>query len=429
VSEHAGGASARLQIPPPLVAGVEALCTELVPRIVATRRDLCAHPELGFREVRTAALVAGRLRELGFDQVRSGVGGTGVVGLLGAAHEGPVAAIRADMDALPIQDALDTPYRSTTPHVKHACGHDAHTAMALAAADVLSRLRAQVPGRVLFLFQPAEEGDPDGGTGGAQRMIADGALSAPAPGAVFGLHVHPAIPSGSLGVNSGPAMASDATFRIAIVGRKTHGAYPHTGLDPVPIAAQVVLALQTIPSRLVDVQQPTVITVGAINGGNRPNIIADSVEMVGTVRSLAKDGQATVRARMTAMLEGITAAYGAGYELHYDDHPLPVAYNDPALCAASRPALEAAAGSGRVLTPPVQMGAEDFARYQAIVPGLFFFLGTASEAKGTTSMLHTATFDLDEDALPLGARALVLCALQFLFGHTQEATTWLTSSR
>ena len=417
MSEKRETAPGRLAIPPELVTAIETVCAELRPRLVETRRDLHAHPELGFGEERTAALVASRLREAGFDQVRTGVGGTGVVGVLAGAREGPVAAIRADMDALPIQDALQRPYRSTTPNVKHACGHDGHTAIALAAAEVLSRLRDQIPGRLLFLFQPAEEGDPAGGSGGAQRMIEDGALAAPAPLAIFGLHVHPAIPTGSIGVNSGPTMASDATFKIVVFGRKTHGAYPHTGLDPIPIAAQVVLALQTIPSRLVDAQQPTIVTIGAISGGNRSNIIADSVQMMGTVRSLARDGQATVRARMTAMLDGITAAYGARYELRYDAQPLPVAYNDPALCAASRPALETAVGADRVLTPPVQMGAEDFACYQALVPGLFFFLGTANEAKGTTSMLHTETFDLDEDALPIGVKALTLAALDFLFRH------------
>jgi amidohydrolase len=415
VSQESEAAAGQLAVPPALVASVQSLVSDATPRLVETRRDLHAHPELGFEEERTAALVAARLRELGLDEVRTGVGGTGVVGLLSGGRDGQVVAIRADMDALPIQDSLDVPYRSTRPNVKHACGHDGHTAMALAAAEVLARLRARIPGRVLFLFQPAEEGDPAGGTGGAQRMIDAGALAAPAPAAIFGLHVHPAIPTGSIGINVGPTMASDATFRIVVHGRKTHGAYPHTGLDPIPIAAQAVLALQTIPSRLVDAQQPTVVTIGSIAGGNRSNIIADSVQMVGTVRSLARDGQSTVRALMTTMIDGIAAAYGARWELHYDPNPLPVAYNDPALCAASRPALETAVGAGRVLTPPVQMGAEDFACYQALVPGLFFFLGIANEAKGTTSMLHTETFDLDEDALPIGVKAMTLVALDFLF--------------
>jgi amidohydrolase len=415
VPQDSEAPAGRLAVPPDVVVRIGDLVREATARLVETRRDLHAHPELGFEEQRTSALVAARLGEFGFDEVRTGVAGTGVVGLLSGASAGPVVAIRADMDALPIQDALKAAYRSSRPNVKHACGHDGHTAMALAAADVLSRVRDRIPGRVLFLFQPAEEGDPAGGTGGAQRMIEQGALASPAPSAIFGLHVHPAIPSGRIGVNVGPTMASDATFRIVVHGRKTHGAYPHTGLDPIPIAAQVVMALQTIPSRLIDAQQPTVVTVGAIAGGNRSNIIADSVEMVGTVRSLARDGQATVRELMTTMLDGIAAAYGGRAELHYDAHPLPVAYNDPALCAASKPALEAAAGEGRVLTPPVQMGAEDFACYQELVPGVFFFLGIRNEEKGTTSMLHTETFDIDEDALPVGAKALALVAVDYLY--------------
>jgi amidohydrolase len=415
VSQDSGAPAGRLAVPPDVVASVEALVLETAGRLVEMRRDLHAHPELGFEERRTAGIVAEHLGRFGLDELRTAVAGTGVVGVLSGGGPGPVVAIRADMDALPIHDALDVPYRSTKPNVKHACGHDGHTAMALAAAEVLSRIRDRIPGRVLFLFQPAEEGDPAGGPGGAQRMIEQGALSSPAPAAIFGLHVHPAIPSGCIGLNVGPTMASDATFRIVVHGRKTHGAYPHTGLDPVPIAAQLVLALQTIPSRMVDAQQPTVVTIGAIAGGNRSNIIADSVEMVGTVRSLARDGQAAVRGLMATMIDGVAAAYGTRAELHYDAQPLPVAFNDPALCAASRPALEAAAGPGRVLTPPVQMGAEDFACYQQIVPGVFFFLGTRSEEKGITSMLHTETFDVDEAALPTGARALALVALEFLF--------------
>jgi amidohydrolase len=407
-------AGRRPAVPGGVMARLDAFIAEALPRIVETRRDLHRHPELGFQETRTAGIVAGRLRDFGFDEVRTGVGLTGVVGVLRGGN-GPVVAIRADMDALPIQDGLRGPYRSTRDDVKHACGHDGHTAMALGAAEALARLRAEIPGSVLFLFQPAEEGDPEGGSGGAQRMIDAGALAAPAPSAIFGLHVHPALPTGSIGLNVGPTMASDATFRIVVHGRKTHGAYPHTGLDPIPIAAQVVLALQTIPSRLVDAQQPTVVTIGSIAGGNRSNIIADAVEMVGTVRSLAREGQATVRSLMTAMLAGIAAAYGARADLHYDSNPLPVAYNDPGLCAASRPVLEAAVGPGRVVTPPVQMGAEDFACYQALVPGVFFFLGTGNEAKGTTSMLHTETFDLDEEALPIGAKALALVALEYLY--------------
>jgi amidohydrolase len=407
--------AADLSLPRDVRNRAAALVSEIHPRLVALRRDLHAHPELGFCETRTSALVAARLHELGFTRVRTGVGGTGVVGLLEGAEPGPVVAIRADMDALPIQEASSASYRSTLDNVMHACGHDAHTAIALGVAELGASLRNQLPGSLLFLFQPAEEGDPAGGSGGAIRMIADGALADPVPNAIFGLHVHPALATGAVGVVSGAAMASDSTFTITIRGRKTHGAYPHTGLDPVPIAAQVILALQTIPSRLVDAQQPTVVTVGAVNGGNRANIIADRVQLLGTVRSLSRDGQARVAGLMKTMLDGITAAYGASYDLAYDENPLPVTYNDPALCAAARPALEAAVGAGHVVTPPSQMGAEDFSCYQQHVPGLFFFLGTGNASKGTMSMLHTETFDIDEDALAVGVRAMAFAALDRLF--------------
>jgi amidohydrolase len=411
----AAGAAA-LSVPSEIRARAADLTVAIQSRVVATRRDLHAHPELGFHEERTSALVAARLRELGFDQVRTGVGGTGVVGLVHGSSPGPVVAIRADMDALPIEEAFGAPYRSTAPNVMHACGHDAHTAMALGVAEVVTALRDGLPGSVLFLFQPAEEGDPAGGSGGAMRMIADGALANPVPAAIFGLHVHPALDTGVVGLVSGPAMASDSTFSIVVRGRKTHGAYPHTGLDPVPVAAQVVLALQTIPSRFVDAQTPTIVTIGAVNGGNRANIIADAVTLLGTVRCLARDGQARVAGLVQQMLQGIASAHGTAIDLVYDDNPLPVTYNDPSLCAASRPALAAAVGGGEnVTTPPAQMGAEDFSCYQQQVPGLFFFLGTGNRSKHTVSMLHTDAFDIDEDALAVGVRAMSFVALDFLF--------------
>ena len=371
------------------------------------------HPELGYRETRTAALIAERLRALGFDQVRTGIGKTGVVGILKGGRPGKVVAVRADMDALPIPELIDVPYKSTVENVKHACGHDAHVAIALGVAELLSRVRAQVPGTVLMLFQPAEEGDPDGGRTGALRMLDDGLFADPRPSAIFGMHVMPTIDAGTIGLNIGPAMASADRFTLTVIGQKTHGAYPHTGIDPVPIAAQIVTALQTIPSRQINAVSPTVVSVGEIKGGNRYNIIADKVELTGTVRTLSKDGPATVRAKMEAIAKGITSAYGATYTLNYVEGTV-VTFNEPALARQTRGVLAAVAGETKVIEPPPQMGAEDFSYYQKEMPGVFFFLGVRNEARKITAMVHTEYFDIDEDTLQLGVRAMSATVLDYL---------------
>jgi amidohydrolase len=376
--------------PSALAARIEAMSTELLPAAIAVRRDLHQHPELGFRETRTAGIVADKLRALKFDEVRTGVGVTGVVGVLKGGRPGPVVALRADIDALPIPELIDVPYKSLVANVKHACGHDGHTAMALGVAEMFSRLRAELPGTVVFLFQPAEEGDPDGN---------------PTPVAIFGLHLVPAMHVGLVGVNSGPAMSSAARFIATIVGKKTHGAMPHTGIDPIPIASEVVMAFQTIPSRQIGAQEPTVVTVGSIAGGNRYNVIADSVRLEGTVRSFSKDGQATVKAKMEAILKGVTSSYGATYTLDYKDNA-PVTYNDPKLAASATAALVTAFGKDRVETPTPQMVSEDFAYYQQRIPGFYFFIGVGNPEKGITAMWHTEYYDMDEDALRIGMRAM-----------------------
>ena len=396
-----------------LRARVEALATELHPGVIEIRRDIHRNPELGFREKRTSALVAEKLRALKFDEVRTGIGVTGVVGVLKGGRPGPVVAVRADMDALPIQELIDVPYKSTVPNVKHACGHDGHTAMALGVAEMFSRMRADLPGTVVFLFQPAEEGDPDGGKSGAVRVLEDWPLTNPTPTAIFGLHIMPTMRVGQIGYNSGPAMASSARFTIKIIGKSTHGAMPHTGIDPMPIAAQVVQALQTIPARMIDAQTPTILSVGTISGGLRFNVIADSITMTGTTRSLSEAGPSTVKARMTQMLQGITAASGASYDLNFVESS-PVVFNNPALVAASLPALEAAVGKANVSSPAAQMVSEDFAFYQQKIPGFYFFLGINNPEKGITAMWHTEYFDLDEEALRVGMKAMALVVLQYL---------------
>jgi amidohydrolase len=392
---------------------VDALATELHQSAIETRRDIHRNPELGFREKRTSGLIADRLRTLKFDEVRTGIGGTGVVGVLKGAKPGPVVAIRADMDALPIQEVNDVPYKSTVPNVKHACGHDGHMSIALGVAEIFSRLRADLPGTVVFLFQPAEEGDPDGGKTGAVRVLEDWPLTNPTPAVIFGLHTQPALRVGQVAYNSGPAMASSGRFTIKIIGKATHGAMPHTGVDPVPIAAQVVQAIQTIPARMIDAQSPTVLTVGTITGGTRFNVVADSVTMTGTARSFSETGTSGIKTRLTAMLDGITKASGASYELNFVESS-PAVFNNPALVASSLPALEAAVGKNNVMNPLPQMVSEDFAFYQQKVPGFFFFLGVANPEKGITSMWHTDSFDLDEDALRVGMKAMAGVVLQYL---------------
>jgi len=394
-------------------ARVDAIAAELQPSLVATRRDLHQHPELGFRETRTAAMVADRLRTLKFDEVRTGVGKTGVVGVIKGGRPGPVVAVRADMDALPVQETIDVPYKSLVPNVKHACGHDSHVAVALGVAETMSRLRADLPGTVVFLFQPAEEGDPDGGPSGARRVLEDWPLTNPTPSVIFGLHTYPALRAGQIGVISGAAMASSDRFVVTITGKSTHGAMPHTGIDPIPVAAQVVMGLQTIPARQMDAQQPTVITVGTIEGGARYNIVAEKVTMVGTVRSLSQTGPATVKERMDKLLAGTTASYGATYTLDYIP-TAPVTFNDPALAASSRTALEGALGKDQVITLQAQMVAEDFSYYQQRIPGFFFFMGVGNPERGITSNWHTPTFDIDEAALPVGVRAMSAVVLQAL---------------
>ena len=404
-------AAQTLAVPQAVRDHIDSVSRELHPAVIEMRRDIHRHPELGFRETRTAALVAERLKALGYD-VRTGVGVTGVVGVLTGGRPGPVVAIRADMDALPIPELIDVPYKSTVPNVKHACGHDAHTAIALGVAEILSRMKADLPGTIKFLFQPAEEGDPDGGRTGALRMLDDKAFENPAPAAIFGLHVLPTLEVGQLGANVGPAMASADRFTATIIGKKTHGAYPHTGVDPVPIAAQVIMALQTIPSRQINAHKPTIVSVGIVEGGNRFNIIPDQVSLTGTVRSLDTEGPSTVKGKMEAIVKGITSSYGATYRLEYVEGA-PVTFNDPALAKASIPALEAVAGS--VLTPPPQMGAEDFAYFQQRVPGFYFFVGVANPRKNITAMVHTEYFDMDEDALAVGMRAMATAVADYLY--------------
>ncbi|HWP44373.1 MAG TPA: amidohydrolase [Blastocatellia bacterium] len=381
-------------------------------KLVEMRRDFHMHPELSNREERTSRVVAERLKVLGLE-VKTGVARHGVVALLKGGKPGPVVAVRADMDALPIQETIDVPYKSKNPGVKHACGHDVHTAVQLGVAETLSRMRDQIAGTVKFIFQPAEEGPPADEEGGAPLMIKEGALENPRPQAIFGLHVMPNIEVGQIGYNSGPAMASSDRFVITIRGKKVHGAYPHDGIDAVVVAAQCVTALQSIRSRRINTMEPLVITLGSIHGGNRFNIIADEVVLEGTMRTLNEEVRSRAMEMMRETLAGITSAYGAKFDLQFDK-PNPVTYNDPKLVEQMLPTLRRVVGEANVITPKPQMGAEDFSYFQKVIPGFYYFLGVGNRAKGITAMIHTPEFDVDEESLVIGVKVMTSMVLDYL---------------
>jgi amidohydrolase len=374
-------------------------------RLIETRRELARHPEVSNREVWTGKFIAERLRSLGFEDVRTGVAGNGVVALLKGGKPGPVVAWRADMDGLPIQDSRDTPYKSQNAGVKHACGHDAHMAIALGVAEILGKLKADLPGSVKFIFQPAEEGAPEGEAGGAALMIKEGALENPKPQAIFGLHIWAQAPSGKIHYSVGSALASADAFKVAIKGKGVHAAIPHLGVDPIVIAAQCITSLQTIRSRRTDPFEPVVLTFGSIHGGNRDNIIPDAVTMLGTVRTLNERTREEVRTMMRQMLTGCTSASGAQFELKWGPTEYPVTNNDPDLTRANLAGLQRIMGADNVVLSRPTMGAEDFAFYQKVIPGFFWFLGTANPARGITGAHHTPQFDVDEDVLAVGVRA------------------------
>src|SRR5213596_3372312 len=349
-----------------LDAEVDARATQVEGKVVAWRRDIHAHPELSNRETRTADLVAQHLRSLGIE-VRTGVAHTGVVGVLRGGRPGPVVALRADMDALPVTEEVDVPFASKVRAtyngqevgVMHACGHDAHTEMLMGVAEVLAGMRQELPGTVKFIFQPAEEGQPAGETGGAEEMIVEGALENPKPAAIFGLHVFP-YPTGEIRYRPGATMASADAFRIIVHGRQTHGALPWAGIDPVVIAAQIVLGLQTIASRQIDVTAaPAIVTVGVINGGVRYNIIPDSVVMVGTIRAFDSGVRRDIHDRVRRTAESIAQSAGATAQVTIDTTTA-VTYNDPALTERILPTLRDVAGASHVTLAPPITAAEDF---------------------------------------------------------------------
>jgi amidohydrolase len=389
------------------------------PTLVATRRDFHQHPELSNREERTARIVAERLRALGLDEVRTNVARHGVVALLKGTQPGPVVALRADLDALPINETMDVPYKSLVPNVKHACGHDAHAAIELGVAELLSGMRNQIHGSVKFLFQPAEEGPPAGEEGGAPLMIKEGALENPRPEAIFGLHTTPETETGMIGFRAGPAQASADIFTITLRGKTSYAGWPHKGIDTIIVAAECITALQSIKSRRIDAFEPVIITIGTIHGGKTPHTIAAEVKLEGTVRTFNEDVRTQIEQLVRQTLAGVTSAYGATFDLEYQ-HLTMVVYNDPKLVQESLPSIRRAVGETNVFEFIQRMGAEDFSYYQRVVPGFFLRLGSGNKAKGITAESHTAAFDIDEECLVVGVKVMSNMVLDYLDKHSER---------
>jgi amidohydrolase len=392
-------------------------------KVIAWRRDIHQNPELSYQETRTAALAAEHLKKLGID-VKTGVGITGVVGILKGGKPGGVVALRADMDALPVEERVDLPFASKakaqwlgqTVPVMHACGHDAHVAILMGVAEILAGMREEIAGTVKFLFQPNEEGAYDGRPSGAQKMIDDGVFDAPTPTAVFGLHVTSAQASGQIALRPGGLMASADSIKIDVLGRQTHGSSPWRGVDPVVTAAQIILALQTIPSRQLDVTlTPAVLTISTVHGGVRANIIPDTVEMQGTIRTHDEAVRADIKRRLKKTAEAIAETQGATATVSVKEG-VPVTYNDLPLTDWGTRSLGRGVGEERVRQSRPVMGAEDFSILAQKVPGMFFFLGITppDEDPREAPANHSPLFHIHEPALKYGVRALAFLAIDYL---------------
>jgi amidohydrolase len=397
-------------------------------KMIAWRRDIHQNPELGNREFRTAALVAEHLKKLGYE-VREKVAHTGVVAVLKGGKPGPVIALRADMDALPVAEEVDVPFASKAKAswrgqqvgVMHACGHDAHTAILMAAAEVFANLRNEIPGTVKLIFQPAEEGVPPGEEGGARLMIKEGALANPKPEVIFGLHVNAPARVGTIAYRTGATMAGSNTFRIVVKGRQTHGARPWAGVDPIVIASQIVLGLQTIQSRQVDVtSEPSVLTVGIFNAGNRSNIIPDKAELEGTLRTFDIGMRDFIMRRVTETAEAIAKSGGGEAAVEWiSDGYIPL-INNPPLTQRMLPTLQRVAGVDKVLEVPRRTAAEDFSFFAQEIPGFFYFVGiTPSHLGLTAAPNHSPRFQVDESGLLTALNATVHVAFDYMANPSQ----------
>lgn len=385
----------------------------LAERLTEIRRDFHRNPELSFQEFRTAGAIAEILRGLGL-QVREKVGGTGVVGLLKGANPGPTIAIRADIDALPILELAEVPFRSRNEGVMHACGHDVHAACGLGAAMLATRVRDRLRGDLLFLFQPAEEKNL-----GAKAMVEEGVMSDPRVDMIFGLHNHPEVPAGRIAVKEGALMAAVDTIFVKITGKGGHGALPHRDIDPIVAASSVVMNVQTIVSRNVEPSSPAVVSFGSIRGGEANNVIPDCVELSGTVRSYDPATRDLVERRLREMVEASAAALGCRGELTYR-RDLPPVLNDPLATCFARSAVESLIGAEGVVDPVPSMGGEDFAVFMERAPGCFLWLGVGNADIGAIHPWHSPLFMADERALPLGAAVLVRSAINAMEGLARK---------
>ena len=405
------------------LARIEAEARRIEPQIVQIRHQIHQNPELSNREEKTAALVAGYLRDLGLD-VKTGVARHGVVALLKGGRPGTVVAVRADMDALPVTEQTDLPfaskvratYQGQEVGVMHACGHDVHTAVQLGVAAVLAAVKADLPGTVKFIFQPAEEGAPPGEEGGASLMVKEGALADPRPQVIFGLHAFAEMSVGDIGYSEGPALSAADTWEVKIVGRQSHGARPELSIDPIVAAAQFIEALQTIRSRTFSGHEPGVVTIGTVHGGQRHNIIPSEVTLTGTIRTFRPEMSKLAEARLRAILKGVTEAAGATGEVVRYERGAPATINDAALTRESAPALERVVGKEHVTRIPPSMASEDFSFFANEVPGFYYRLGQVKP--GTTSGdHHTPTFRADDSSIPVGIRAMSFLVADYLARH------------
>ena len=394
-------------------------------KVIDWRRDIHQNPELGNREFRTATLVAKHLRSLGME-VKTEVGVTGVIGVLKGGLPGPVVALRADMDALPVLERTPisfaskatTFYEGKETAVMHACGHDSHVAILMGVAEILSGMQKELKGTVKFIFQPAEEGAPKGEEGGAQLMVKEGALNNPKVDVIFGLHINAQVEVGKITYRPGGMFAGVGDMKITVKGKSSHGAEPWSSVDPIVVSAQIINNLQTIVSRNVNVtKNAAVVTIGAIHGGNRSNIIPEQVEMLGTVRTLSEADEKLVFERIRQIVTKIAEANGteATLELPYSSH-YPVTFNNIALTAKMLPSLQKSTGAENVVLVPAETGAEDFSFFANEVPGFYFYVGALPKGKDpeTSAPHHTPEFYLDESGFITGVNAMVNLVVDYM---------------